>query len=459
MLIFFLARLSQAGREIRAHRLVQFQMGVMNDTQFGSTRVMINHQIANITSKPSSKQAIITPISSANISMIERHLSVSSPIIFVLPSRPVNTQQIEHFLLNHAHKSPIYFINEIEKVPHGYTHLKTTRTRTNSLKQNTNLKNIIGKMNIENATGKKIIVVTMSYDTFSAAPSLNVGANNGLALSAFLESMRILSEFKLPKKYGLIFALTSGRFCGMEGISRYLENQMKIIPDIEFAISFESIYSSVLHGHIGKCSKLNKNNIFTKFLINLKELLKKVHIPIEFKISDAQYTQQIFNNFKVSSIAISGGSVSTSLTDVIPDFNRSDNFAWAFTESILHTIYNYPLYYEIINRSIVDTSLWEKSVGMSPRVAPFIDKTLTKVFEDWMSKFSTVNIEDWKAKNCFTPYSATDCFLLFYNPIPTKHLLLFSIFSIFYGFVIFFVISGFNSSASNIMYRLKHLFI
>ncbi|OHT13401.1 hypothetical protein TRFO_43332 [Tritrichomonas foetus] len=189
----------------------------------------------------------------------------------------------------------------------------------------------------------------------------------------------------------------------------------------------------------------SKELLFVKFLNNFKDTLKIVNIPIEMKLSSEPFTQRILNSYNIPSIALSGGSISTSLTDIIPDFNRSNNFAWAFSEAILHTIFDLPLQYELISRSRVDTSFWASSIGRIPRVAPFIDENLPNVFKSWMEQFSEVSIDTWKSKGCFAPYSATDCVLHFYNQIPIHTKLAFLAMAILYGIVVFLIMTGITS--------------
>lgn len=451
MLFYILTRSGIAWGEFKAYRLIQFHSYITNQTQFGSTYVSINHKIANINSKPSSNQVIVTPIENATISKISPHILVSSPIVFLLPFKPIDTNLIEYYLINSAHKSSIYFSNEIHKIPTNYTFLKASKMQTNSIKQNTNLINIIGTINLSENIDQCVILITASYDTFSAAPTLHVGANNGIVISSFLETIRIVSKYYLPRNYAFIFAMTNGKFCGMEGIQHFLDNnQFKI----DFAISIESIFSQTLHGHLGmklesqNFEKKGRNNfkIIQKFLVNLKNTLDQVQIPLEIKLSDTLFSQTIFNHYQIPSISISGGPLYSSLTDKFLNITRSDNFTWAFSEALFRTVYNSHPIYEIVDKPYVDTSFWAKSIGNIPRLAPFMDQSVPNIFKSWMNTFTDqVFVEEWESRNCFIPYSSTDCILNFYNPIPINMQLLLIFLSILYALCVYVIIAGCSS--------------
>ncbi|KAK8881721.1 hypothetical protein M9Y10_004481 [Tritrichomonas musculus] len=457
-----LPRQNSAWRGFKAYRLIQFYAYISNRTLFGSTHVSIDHKIADINSKPSSSQVIITPIENISVSKISSHIHVSSPIVFILPHKPIDTNLIEYYLINSAHKSSIYFTNDIKKIPSNYSFLKTLQMQTNSIKQNTVLHNIIGTINLSKNKEQNVILITASYDTFSAAPSLHVGASNGISVASFLEIIHILSKHYLPQNYAFVFAMTGGRFCGMEGIQHFLENN-KI--KFDFAISIESIFTPILHGHLGmkfentnfqkklnidsiksSCNYNLKEHCFQKFLFNLKRTLDQVNIPLEIKLSDSQFSQLIFNHFQIPSVAISGGPLYSSLTDNFLNVSRSDNFTWAFSEALFRTMYDLPIIYEVVDKKIVNTSFWANSIGNTPRLAPFIDKSLPEVFRSWMNSFTDeIFIEEWESKNCYIPYSSTDCILKFYNPIPKNIQFVLIIISILYGLCIYFIIAGCSS--------------
>lgn len=452
MLIYILTRSGIAWGEFKAYRLIQFHSYITNHTQFGSTYVSINHKIADINSIPSSNQVILTPIENVSISKISPHILASSPIVFFLPLKPIDTNLIEYYLINSAHKASIYFSTEIQKIPKNYTFLKASHMQTNSIKQNTILSNIISTINLSENLNQCVILITTSYDTFSAAPTLHVGANNGIVISSFLEIIHILSKYYLPQNYAFIFAMTNGRFCGNEGIQHFLDNnQFKI----DFAVSIESIFTQILHGHLGieiekqnfeKKDDQNQLPKFEKFLINLKNTLNQVQIPFEIKLSDALFSQTIFNQYKIPSISISGGPLYSSLTDTFLNVSRSDDFTWAFSEAIFRTIYNSPPMYEIVDKKFVNTSFWAKSIGNIPRLAPFMDQTLPNIFNSWMNAFTDqVFVEEWESSNCFIPYSSTECLLNFYNPIPTKTQILLIVLSLIYALCIYILIAGCNS--------------
>jgi hypothetical protein len=424
-----------AWRIFHAYRLIQFRTAATNRTEFGSTKVSIDHTIADITTSPSVHNVIITSIKDSLLPSIISHINASSPIVFMLPNHPTDTTEIENYLINSAHKVPIYFTTELSGYPFGFTKLRTHQTSPNTLRTKTSLQNIVGIMNTSTArNGERVILITVPFDTFSSAPTLGVGSNSsGTALTAFLETMRLISKFPIVSDWVLIFAVIDGRFCGFEGLLRFIESfSSEFKKKIEFAVSIDSILSPTIHGRFGK--QIRPDSSFFRFIQSFIHSLQTV--GIDFAAEFNEIGSQIFTAGSIESISI-GGEIPAPITDFNPDIHQSDSFAWAFSEALLRTIYDLHPEAILIDQVRVDTSIWAKTIGRIPRVAPFRDQAIASVLAHWMGKFSSVTIDKWVSKHCFTPYTSTDAILMLYNPAPVRVYIALACVGLTYGLLVF----------------------
>lgn len=434
-------RLGGAWRMFDACRLIQFQTNSTNRTQFGSTKVSIDHRIADISNAPNSRHVVVTQISNVDIHRIEAHINASSPILFILPKRPTDTSKLEQFLLNRAHDVPIYFTKDLTGFPFGFEKLKTMKTKPNSLKRNTVLQNIIGVMNSSKSTTRqRIMLITVPFDTFSPAPTLEVGYNSsGIAIAAFLEVMKLVARYPIINDWSLMFAVADGRFCGFEGLTRLLNSFSPVLKSkIEFAISLDSIYTKTLHIHLNH--QVRSDSTLYRFIKNLEESLTLVGIRAEICTTNP-FTQEVFKSSSIESVSITGGNVMTSVTDCSPDYLRADSFAWALGESILRTIYETKSPTVLLDQKLIDTSVWTRIIGSVPRVAPFRDQTFASVILQWMQRFSNAYIDEWTSNTCFAPFTATDAVMLLYSSAPFYVYLLLYAGGIVYGIVVFMALA------------------
>jgi hypothetical protein len=350
----------------------------------------------------------------------------------------MDTSAIEHFLLNGAHKVPIYFTTELSGFPFGFSNLRTARVPPNSLRTKTLLQNIVGVMNSStSAKTERIILITVPFDTFSAAPTLGVGFNSsGIAITAVLETMRLVSKFPLVDEWVLIFAVTDGRFCGFEGLIRLVQSfSSELKSRVEFAVSIDSILSKTIHGRFANLIKPNSS--FFQFIESLIQSLRVVGIEFDAEINGQS---KIFASAAIESLSIDG-EILTSVTDSRPDILRSDSFAWAFSEALLRTIYSAHRDTSLIDKMQVDTSIWAKIIGRMPRVAPFRDPAIARVIAQWMGKFAQVSVDEWGSTHCFTPYTATEAVMVLYNPAPMKVYLGLYCIGFVYGLLVFMAIA------------------
>ena len=434
-------RLGAAWRLFDACRLIQFQTNSTNRTQFGSTKVVIDHRIADINHPPSSKNVIVTAIDRAKVDQIEAHINASSPILFILPKKPTDTGQIESFLLNRAHNVPIYFTRDLSGFPFGFEKLKTVETRPNSLKRNTVLQNIIGVVNSSRSERhQRVMIVTVPFDTFSAAPTLEVGYNSsGISIAAFLEVMKLVSRYPIVNDWALMFVVADGRFCGFEGLARLLRSFSPLARSrIEFAISIDSIYTKALNIHLHH--QVRQNSTVYRFIRNLEDSLKLVGIRSEVR-STNPFTQEVFKFEAIESVSITGGGFGTPVTDCNPDYLRADSFSWALGEAILRTIYDTRPPTVLIDQKLIDTSVWVRIIGSVPRVAPFRDLDFAKVILQWMQHFSVAFIDEWTSTTCYAPFAATNAVMLLYNSSPIYVYVLLFLGGLVYGVVIFMAVA------------------
>jgi hypothetical protein len=439
MWTFTLVGFGAAWRSFHAYRLIQFRTCASNDTQFGSTRVKVDHSIAAISDPPSSSNVIVAPIETVTIPALISHINVSSPILFVLPRAPVNTADLEYFLLNQAHNVPIYFTTDLSGYPHGFAKLRSIQVAPNILHVKSSLQNVIGVINSsKSAIHQRIILITVPLDTFSAAPTLGVGSNSsGIAIAAFLETIRVISKFPLVNDYVFCFAITDGRFCGFEGLARLLHSFNSDYKNcIEFAISLDSIFSKKIQARFSK--PVQRNSTLFQFVRCLVESLKVV--GIDFQAEIREFANQLFVAEGIESISISG-EIITSVTDVKPDILRADSFTWALSEALLRTMYNSAYDSIMIDKMRVDSSIWARSIGRIPRVAPFRDPALVQMLAEWMRHFSVVKIDEWVSGQCFTPYSSTEAVLVLYNPAPMAVYVLLYLAALIYGLLVFMALA------------------
>jgi hypothetical protein len=283
---------------------------------------------------------------------------------------------------------------------------------------------------------ERIILITVPFDTFSAAPTLGVGFNSsGIAITAFLETMRLVSKFPLVDEWVLIFAVTDGRFCGFEGLIRLVQSfPWELKSKVEFAVSIDSILSKTIHGRFTNLIKPNSS--FFQFVESLIQSLRVVGIEFDGEINESR----IFASASIESLSIDG-EILTSVTDSRPDVLRSDSFAWAFSEALLRTIYNAHRDTIMIDKMQVDTSIWARTIGRIPRVAPFRDPAIAQVIAQWMGQFAEVNVDEWVSSHCFTPYTATEAVMVLYNPAPMRVYLGLYCIGFVYGLLVFMTIA------------------
>jgi hypothetical protein len=163
-------------------------------------------------------------------------------------------------------------------------------------------------------------------------------------------------------------------------------------------------------------------------------------VGIDFEVDVAESGEQIFTAGDIESISI-GAEIPTPLTDVWLDIERSDSFAWAFSDALLHTIHEAHPDAVLGDRLRAHTAMWAQTIGRIPRVAPFRDKEVAEILADWMKKFASVTVDEWIAGHCFTPYSSTEAVLMLYNPAPVMVYAALACAGLMYGILVFMAIA------------------
>ena len=429
-----------------AHRLIQFHTNSSNTTLFGSSKVAMDHEIGKFGEKPNQKRAVFVPIEKATVENVSPYIEAGSPVIFLMDGKTnVNITELENFLIGGNQKAPVYFVYESAKVPTGFTHVKTADVKSNSAVKKTRLQNVIGTLNVSGTHDReRIAVISAPLDTFATVPSAEIGANNnGLALAAFLEVMRLVSKFSLANNWVFVFAVTDGHFCDFEG----LEREMNALAGghagkIEFGLSIESIAAPHLSGLFGQ--RIKRESAFAKFVMCLIDSMKAAGVPLETELSEEKRTQGVFSKHLVQSIAImnSDNDEISRVGDSTPNIERANAVAWAVAEALLRMVYDADNTATMIERQTVDSSYWANIIGKIPRMSAFRDQTAASILAQWMRKFTTVSVDEWASRKCLAPFSATDANLVLYNPTPvTTSVALFFV-AILYGFVVFLAIAG-----------------
>lgn len=443
---FYLFSFALSYSTIHADRFIQYHLNSTNSTVVGSTRVSIEHPIGNFNSKPNSNNAIFVPLETANFETLSEHLNASSPIIFLVGDKPVNTTQIEDFLLSGPQKNPIYFAYNTKTVPNSFTHVKTSGFLSNNPIKKTKLQNVIGTVNSSSTFDhEKIAVITAPLDSFSTVPTAKVGVNNnGLALAAFLETMHLVSKFPLTNNWVFVFALTDGHFCNFEGLEKAMHTlTLHHGSKIKFAISLESISSP--EGIKGLFSmKLKRGSAFAKFMECLIDALKTANVEFSFGISEEKRTQSVFAKHKIPSVAIlnEDDDELSRITDFKPNVERANAVAWAVSEALLRMMYDADNTAVMVDRNDVDASYLTNILSNFGRVSQFRDPSVAHILSQWMSKFVSTSIDEWTSTKCTSLFSAAQAQLILYNPTPiTTNIILF-VAAFVYAIVIFIVIAG-----------------
>lgn len=446
LLSFLLIHLGFCYSSIKAHRFIQYQSNQTNNTVVGSTRVSIDHPIGDFHSPPNSNNAIFIPLDTADFDTIVNHINASSPIIFLVGQNPINTKQLEEFLLSAPHKAPIYFAYDTATIPKEFTYVKTSGFYSSNPIKKTKLQNLIGTLNSSiSFDHEKIAVITAPLDSFSTVPSARIGANNnGLSLAAFLETMYLVSKFPLTNNWAFVFALTDGHFCSFEGLERAMNSLSREHGSkIKFAISIESISSP--KGIRGLFSmKLKRGSAFAKFMECLIEALKSSGVEFNFGISEEKRTQTVFAKHKIPSVALlnEDGDEISHITDFIPDVERANAIAWSIAEALLRMMYDSDNTASMIDKSQVDSSFMTNTLQKFSRMPQFRDQTSPQIFSQLMSKFSTISAEDWQTQKCPTVYSTPPSNLILYNPTPIMTNVILFVSAFGYGIVVFIFIAG-----------------
>ena len=429
-----------------AHRLIQFHTNSSNTTLFGSSKVAMDHEIGKFGDKPSSKQAVFIPIEKATVSNVSPYLEAGSPVILLMDGQKnVNVTELEDFLIGDNQKAPVYFVYDSAKVPSGFTHVKTSDVKSNSAVKKTKLQNVIGTLNASSTHEReRIAVISAPLDSFATVPTAEIGANNnGLALAAFLEVMRLVSKFTLANNWVFVFALTDGYFCDYEGLERQMNSLMGgHAGKVEFGVSLESVAAPKLNGLFGQ--RIKRDSAFAKFVMCLIDSMKAAGIPMETELSENKRTQTVFSKHLIQSIAImnDNGDEISRIGDSTPDVDRANAVAWAVAEALLRMVYDADNTATMIEKQTVDTSYWANIIAKIPRMSAFRDQTAAHALAQWMRKFTTVTIDEWASKKCLAPFSATDATLVLYNPTPMTTSLALFVAAILYGFVVFLAIAG-----------------
>ena len=443
---FYLLSFALSFSTIHADRFIQYHLNSTNSTVVGSTRVSIEHSIGNFNSKPNSNNAIFVPLESANFETLSAHLNASSPIIFLVGDKPVNTVEIEDFLLSGPQKNPIYFAYDTKTVPTSFTHVKTSGYSSNNPIKKTKLQNVIGVVNSSSTFDhEKIAVITAPLDSFSTVPTAKIGVNNnGLALAAFLETMHLISKFPLTNNWAFVFALTDGHFCNFEGLEKSMNHLTREHGSkIKFAVSLESISSPEgINGYFSM--KLKRGSAFAKFMECLIDALKTVNIKYNFDVSEEKRTQTVFAKHKIPSIAILNHDEDeiSRITDFKPDVKGANAIAWAVSEALLRMMYDADNTAVMIDRNDVDASYLTKILSKFGRVSQFRDQSAAYILSQWMSKFLSISVDEWTSTRCMSLFSSAQAQLILYNPTPISTNIILFVAAFVYAVIVFILIAG-----------------
>lgn len=442
-------------RSVPAFRLLQYAQNASSNAVFGSSRVGIDHQIGALESRAEAKKAVFMPISSLNMTKIEEHINVSSPIVFVVDDYGADTRELEDFLLSKQQKAPIYFVaggSVDEKVGAEFEFVKTVEAKSNNQIHKTKLQNVVGVVNGSKTFGnEKVALITAPFDSFSTVPGMSMGANdNGIAIAALLEIMRQVSKFPIVNNWAFVFALVDGHFCNEEGLEKLLATYSSVHSSkIKFAISLESIVSEKLRGVFGQ--RLRRESAFAKFMYCFLDAMKSANIDIETGLNEDDekegLTQATYNKHLINSIAIVGETDKqiSRITDVQPNVTRANEIAWCVSEALLRMMYNADNTATMINRQSVDTSKWAGVISKVQRMSAFRDQTFAQSLLQWMKKFSTTtSLNEWSSNKCLAPYSSTQAKLIFYNNVPFVQLFGYFVLALIYGAVILFVVGKYT---------------
>ena len=449
MLAFFcFIKQTYSWQSMSVNRFIEYSSNETNGVTVGSTRANVNSFIGSIDTKPDSKQAIFVDLENYDRTKLLDHLNQSSPIIFYVPDKEVDTKELETILLSHPQKSPVYFAYGQKKIHSQFSHVKTQSSPSNNPNKKSKLQNIVGTINSSKTFDReRIAIITAPYDTFSPVPNANVGANkNGIALAALLESMRLVSKFPLTNNWCLVFAVVDGHFCNNEGLDKFLQQfTQKHSSKIEFAISLEDISSPNLKGHFSM--KLQRDSSFTKFMHCLKDAFNQTGIPFTNELSEEKHGQAIFGQRFLKAISITSADSEetewTSITDSKPNIARANAVAWAVSEALLRMMYDADTSATMVELSSVNTSYWARAVTI-PRMPLVRDRSFTNTISQWMKRFGTVSIEDWTSNKCPVVHSATKTTLILYNETPFSTTLILYGVAVVYGIVALLVASRGN---------------
>lgn len=440
MFVFLtLSHLVSCWSTVDVDRLLQFSPNVSDSTSFGSTRASFDSALGDFNSKPDSNQAVIVDLEKITLDELKKHLNVSSPIIIQVPEKQIDTSELEKLLLKSGHKSPIYFAYGNQKIPTNYTYVKTIENPSNSGLKKVKLQNVVATMNSSKTFDRqRIAIISAPFDSFSVVPSANIGANrNGIALAAFLESMRLVSKFPVTNNWVLMFALVDGQYCAMEGLEHFINSISTPHGfSVEFALSLENIASKTLKGHFA--TKLKRDSAFTKFMYCLKDALNTTGIPFECDLSEEKHGQLVYGSHLLSAISITAPEEEDDLahiTDFKSDDERANDIAWAVSEALLRMMYNTDNSAVMVERRSVNASYWTK-VAMQPRMVHVRDPKYVDTIAQWMSKFGQVKIDRWTTTNCPKLYSATKSKIVLYNRTPASVTLTIIIGTIIYGIIV-----------------------
>lgn len=434
--LFFKFCIFQQRYEI--NRLIQYSGASNEKNELGSTRIMIDHKIANFEEPPSSSNAVFVDIRNFQMEELKKHIDASSPIIFMVPEKAqINTSKLEEFFIEKEHKVPIYFAFGLTDIPKNYSKVKVENIDSNSKTQKQQLQNIFGKINSSSSfASERIALFTTQFDSFSIVPALK---DNSITIGALLETLRMVSKYPITNDWVLIFAITDGKYCNYDGLNRLIKSITKDHPKkIEFAVSLENISPLNLVGHIGQ--RIRRGSNFAKFMIAFTNALDYSGINISTPLSDERRSQQIFSRNMINSVAVSGEHESEDFTSIINkelDISRANKFAWALAESILKVVYDIDDSSSIINLNEVDVSLISKSLHY-PRM-PFVrPKALTQNILQYMKKFTDALLDEWSSNSCYSPSKGIKGELVFYNTKKDYLTIGFAVSAVLYAALLYF---------------------
>lgn len=407
----------------------------------------IDHSIGDFNSQPSSSQAVFVQLDKVDINKVRDHLNASSPIIFLVPNYPVDTNELEELLLEENHKAPVYFSYSGESIPKSFKHVISTSTSSNSIQKRAKLQNVIGTINgSKTFEQERLALITAPFDTFSTVPAAQIGANNNaIALSAMLEVMRLVSRFPITNNWAFVFAMTDGSFCKNEGLERAVKSLNSIHgAKVEFAISLDSISSPKLTGVYGQ--KLRRDSSFAKFMFCLLDSMRSAGIQFNTTLDSESEKSAPFIQHIIPSIVIQNedGQGYAHITDSQPNIDRSNAMAWALAEALLRMMYDADSTAVMIDRNTIDTSTWANILGSMPRMPFNRDANVVSSIAQWMKKFSVISTDDWTTSNCYAPYSNTQATLVLYNPTPFTLSLVLYVAAFVYGFLVFILMGGYE---------------